>query len=261
MTPEAMSNHDPVTTAPGVTTSGRFWLGSRKIVVTLAAAVALVAFGLAVSTRPEGAERQVATRGSTVETSLPPDHEPAIAATTPTSTEESAPEPTSTTTTQARRATATTAPAPAAAPQCRNSEDPVCGPFRWDPTPAPNQALTARFIDPPSTWDGQSNLDVEVEFSDPDSYFIWSQSYIDEQPRTRDCSWVKPRYGPWTPPPVRPTGGTFTAYLHFEAQGPGTHTISLALATGTCGDPYASDAVISFTVEVPEEPSQGDPAP
>lgn len=260
--PDTTSSHDPVAAATGVEPSSRFRLGNRMLVVILAASVALVAFGLAVMSRPQGAERQIATRDSTVETSLPPGDEPADALTTPTSTEDSAPLPTSTTTTiRARRTTATTTAAPAAAPQCRNSEDPVCGPFRWDPAPAPNQGLTARFIDPPSTWDGQSNLEVQVEFSDPDSYYIWSQSKIDEQPRTRDCSWVKPRYGPWTPPPIRPTGGTFTAYLHFEAQGPGTHIISLALATGTCGDPYVSDAVISFTVEVPEETSGGDPAP
>ena len=40
----------------------------------------------------------------------------------------------------------TTAPgAPTTTLPCRNSTDPACGPFRWDPAPAPNQPVAVSY--------------------------------------------------------------------------------------------------------------------
>ena len=71
--------------------------------------------------------------------------------------------------------------------------------------------------------------------------------------RVRSCDWIRPRYGPWTPEQPTPTAGTaFINPVYFPE--PGTYIIEVSLGTGTCGDAYASDTLLSATVEVVREP-------
>ena len=56
------------------------------------------------------------------------------------------------------------------------------------------------------------------------------------------------RYGPWTPPEVRPSSGT-VSYAHtFPAAG--TYRVTVFLTTSDCMSPYSSDASVETTVVV-----------
>ncbi|MBV8983880.1 MAG: hypothetical protein JO248_05505 [Acidimicrobiia bacterium] len=102
-------------------------------------------------------------------------------------------------------ATATTRPA---AQPCRNSYDPKCGPFHWDPDPGPNAPLTVT-VSPQSQ---QGNAGQEVNFhivaTDPDAKidhcvvvdFGDGQS-SNNCPPAPTC---QAPYGAWTPPAKAP---------------------------------------------------------
>ncbi|MBV8982315.1 MAG: hypothetical protein JO086_15540 [Acidimicrobiia bacterium] len=106
-----------------------------------------------------------------------------------------------TATTLAPKATTTTRPAPS---PCRNSYDPACGPFRWDPDPGPNSPLTVT-VSPQSQ---QGNAGQEVNFhivaQDPDAKIdrCVVVDFGDGQ-TSNDCPpspTCQAPYGPWTPP-------------------------------------------------------------
>ena len=100
-------------------------------------------------------------------------------------------------------ATTTTTVRPPAKP-CRNSYDPACGPFRWDPDPGPNAPLTVT-VTPPSQ---QVKTGAEVNFHivahDPDAKVdrCYAFDFGDGQKGTT-CpppAACQTPYGPWTPP-------------------------------------------------------------
>ncbi len=192
---------------------------------------------------------------STTTTSVPPTTE-TTAATLPPTVDTTAPVAPRPTTPRrppppAAAPTATTVPP---GPTCRNSHDPACGAFYWD-QPVVNQPITASFVDMPAqlSWTNHQ-LDMSVRMSD-DSYFIWSSTTVNGvvvsgTSRVRNCDWIQPRYGPWTPEQPRPiVEHTFFINPVYLTE-PGTYLVELSLGTGTCGDAHASDTLLTATVEV-----------
>ncbi len=143
----------------------------------------------------------------------------------------------------------------AGTPVCRNSVDPACGPFRWDPLPPPNQPLTAKVTYTPSTPKAGETVTFRVVVDDPDgSRFLdtsgIANNYGDAPPEGgvgghADCI---ARFGPWTPDASQPIHADLT-FRHVYAN-PGTYTVSLPF--GSLGDcTYArSEAVATTTVTV-----------
>ena len=115
---------------------------------------------------------------------------------------------------------------PLATPPCRNSTDPACGPFSWDPAPPVNQpiALDAR-LSAVQVAVGQEVVLTNV-VTDPDAADVrdWVQ-WGDEE-----VSLIPPKvelpcalYGPWDTPLAVP-GRLKTTYRHSYTQ-PGTYAV------------------------------------
>jgi len=134
-----------------------------------------------------------------------------------------------------------------AGPTCRNSTDPACGDFRWDPQPAPNQAITAAFVDAPQTVTAGEAATFTVAWSDPDAPLEYDNFSADGVGLAMPCA-MEPRYGPWTPPDAVAGSGELT-YTHTFTE-PGTYTVVVSIGTGQCGSPYADTATRELTVTV-----------
>ena len=165
------------------------------------------------------------------------------------------PAPSSTTTTGIRQTSTTARPrattpttARAAAPAttttlaCRNSGEPACGPFRWDPPLPPDKPLiVAVSVSPPSPRAGDA-VTFRVTVDDPDGNQLVSRDlgvadYGDGTPVTgvaahRDCLQL---YGTHTPPApvavheevtfqhVYAAPGTYTATFTYRSLGDCAH--------------------------------------
>lgn len=152
-----------------------------------------------------------------------------------------------------------TAPATTATPTlvCRNSTDPACGPFRWDPALLPDQPLVASFTKAPTTAVAGQPVAFEVSWSDGDAKLTYDRFSTDGTSLGSACSMV-PRYGPWTPPERVAGSGTLAYGTTFA--GPGTYTVAVTLGTGgapgeiprtvECSPPYGGAARIETTVTV-----------
>jgi hypothetical protein len=155
---------------------------------------------------------------------------------------------------------ATTAPpAKGPPPTCRNSYDPACGSFRWDPDPGPNQPMTGQItFDPPNPRAGDT-VTFHIVANDPDaqpvgicnaSYGQGEAGYVcDPRPKI-DPSYCPAQYGPWTPP-GRQTGNLDTTDRHLYKNA-GSYDVSFDLgsAQGDCNNPYASGLTVKTTVIV-----------
>src|SRR5437762_1768062 len=118
------------------------WGLLAAVAVTLVAAIPGIALDSGGDTKKVTSAQGVAPAATTTTTARP-----GVAAGAPTPL---APAPTTTTGTvtalqtgaapPAATTTTSVRPAPPTKP-CRNSYDPACGPFRWDPDPGPNQPL------------------------------------------------------------------------------------------------------------------------
>jgi len=173
---------------------------------------------------------------------------PAVAPTTPPPTT-AKPRPTTTTT----------------APVCRNSYDPRCGPFRWDPDPGPNAPSTVQITYTPTNPRVGDAVKFTVTYSNPDGPATSDESKItwgnneggtsiaaSQTPPPGGC---KAPYGPWTPPPRTPDT--------VSSDWPGTHTYKAAgtytvTASGSKGidscvgpdNPYRDEKTGSVTITV-----------
>jgi hypothetical protein len=141
-------------------------------------------------------------------------------------------------------------------PACRNSSDPRCGAFAWDPAPAANQPLAASFIRPPTRTAVGQQVVFDVAWSDPDAPLLFDQVRVSDVPSTLllECPPPSPpRYGLWTPPAPVASSGTLHYPLTFTQ--PGTYRVYARLATGTdCRSPYANDIDIQTTIVVDPTP-------
>ena len=148
-------------------------------------------------------------------------------------------------TTTAAPTTATTARV------CRNSDDPACGAFRWDPAPAPNQPLVARFTKAPATAP-VGDVTFELEWSDGDAGLTFHQLSTDGTALVAACS-MTPRYGPWTPPPAAGASGTVPSTATFTA--PGTYRVIASLSSADCTSPYGNDLQVETSITITAPPS------
>ena len=159
-------------------------------------------------------------------------------------------------TTTAHPATTTTRPrtTPPVAIVCRNSADPACGPFRWDPAPPANQALTVSItVSPVPTATGDV-VSFHVVAEDPDGR-IGTRS-VDYGDGTGETSGgvppcPDPAHGPWTPPP--PTPERVEATYQHTYSAPGSYTAVFRVRSfGPCPDPviYANEGQVTVPLVV-----------
>lgn len=136
-----------------------------------------------------------------------------------------------------------------AAPACRNSADPACGEFRWDPAPEANDPMTAAFVDAPSVVAAGEAVTFAVAWSDPEAALTFDDFAAGDEPLLGGPCTIERRYGPWTPPAAARSGGELS-YTHvFDT--PGQHVVRVYLAVGQCGSsPYFDEIVVTHTLTV-----------
>lgn len=152
-----------------------------------------------------------------------------------------------------------TAPgAPTTTLPCRNSTDPACGPFRWDPPPEPDQPVEIEITSSPRAPRVGQQVTVTVRVAEPDAQIgTVTVGFGDEDvvalPPAGAVNCEGPS-GPWTPPEIA-RDETVTTYGHTYAQ-PGDYTIDVYAAStdfldGTCPpNPYASQGSASAPIHV-----------
>jgi hypothetical protein len=219
-----------------------------------------------VSPAPESSTTTATSAPDTTTSSAPARHVPTTTTTRakrgPTTSTTAAP-PVVTTTTPPSEDPTTTTTAP---PVCRNSTDPRCGPFRWDPEatkgPMPVQVsvLTAEPVaGKPVTFKVVvDNADRLIE----GSCYERSDSYLGGTHCAHSmpfCEAPTP-YGPWAPPERRADHFEMTPSFTYDK--PGTYTLSYTFRTRWPGchpwssrDPYANSGTgsVTFTVRPPAE--------
>jgi hypothetical protein len=227
------------------------WRRRRGIVAIGAAAAVAVAVALLVAVTSPSSRHVVAIAPQVTGAPLA----------TPTFVQTTLPSPASTLGTQLSVSAATTArPLPTSIP-CRNSTDPACGPFRWDPAPGRNQPIDIQLSYEPA----EPHIGDVVMFTarvvDPDASPITSgdetcnpPSYSGTPSRcSPNCP--SPGYGPWTPPP-RQRGDRIVKYSHqYTEAGSFTASFWFGSAGGCARNPYSSAAESAVTINVSPAPS------
>jgi hypothetical protein len=176
-------------------------------------------------------------------------------------------EPSSTSSSVLAATTTTTRP-------CRNSTNPACGPFRWDPDPRPNEPLDVSVTFTPAHPHVGEPVTFFVRAVDPDAKWLWGVARdfgdprgavaIDGSSMMADAfpDYCAPaKYGPWMPPPRRSIDETLgypgPGVTHtYTAPGSYTARWSFRSDSTACGlhEPYGSYG--SQFVEVVVEPAQ-----
>ena len=151
--------------------------------------------------------------------------------------------------------TTTTAPATTTTTSlvCRNSTNPACGPFSYDPA-ITNQPATLTATTAPATPTAGVIVTFTLHATDPDTFIdatrFCGQASFGEGDGTGcavACAATGPQYGPWAPPPPNPGHATFTmthTYPHA-----GTYTAHFSFTAGECG-PRPSPATATITVHI-----------
>jgi hypothetical protein len=231
---------------------------SRRQLRALSAVAAVVLiFGLGAVIERRGNDRATqiqTTSGDMVQPPLLPETTSSVPPSTiaPTSTSASTTPTTVRTVTSptTRRPGTTSSTATTAA--CRNSGEPACGPFLWDPPLPPNRPLTVKLSYLPTAPKVGETVTFSVTVDDPDGRMLldragMANNYGDGPPERGpmaivDCT---ERYGPWTPEAPIPVhadltfrhvyaaAGTYTVSFPFKAIGNCTYGPSEATATAT----------------------------
>jgi hypothetical protein len=150
---------------------------------------------------------------------------------------------------------ASTAPPKGSPPTsvCRNSYDPACGPFSWDPAPAADQPEQVTLTPSKATVKVGERVDFDVVITDADNRqfvecaFKWDYgdgsqtmtTHCDPDPRAPNP--CPTRYGPWTPPSPEAGREQFPGIGHSYST-PGTYTVAYTHDSrpNSCYNPYAS---------------------
>jgi hypothetical protein len=149
-------------------------------------------------------------------------------------------------------------------PVCRNSYDPRCGPFFWDPAPRPPNDLSAEIVGytPEHPFVGDTIVFM-IRLRHPDAGYVAIQSIrfgnrVYEEPRPKRPCVGGPATGPWTPP--SPIGVDRIVRHSFRAYQAGVFDVIFTGRSGSylptraslsCwpGDPYAREGT-SQTIKV-----------
>lgn len=151
---------------------------------------------------------------------------------------------------------ATTAPTTTTAViECRNSEDPSCGPFFWDPAPAPDQPLSVRATHSPAEPRAGEAITFHVVAEDPDSRILRSFNIVERYSDGTGGAWRHvlvsciARFGLWDAPQPEPDRYE-TTFTHAFRE-PGTYEATFGFeSSGSCGHPYGSEGETTVTVVV-----------
>ncbi|MDQ6797310.1 MAG: hypothetical protein M3011_04675 [Actinomycetota bacterium] len=135
---------------------------------------------------------------------------------------------------------------------CRNSTNPDCGPFFWDPSPSNNQPLNVNVSASSPSPDGDVTFTARV--TDPDHPVTDNCAQIDYGDGTvdrRPCSFppCADAHGAWAPPPVLAGDRTFTS-THRYANGSYRATFTFHTDFDPpCPNPYGSAGQDAVTVQ------------
>ena len=160
----------------------------------------------------------------------------------------------------------TLAPAAVAAPTttvvaCRNSTDPACGAFRFDPQPGADRPMTVRVVAERASVGVGGEIVFTVTLDDPDGVSYGSSlfSYGDSGGGGSSVEKCK-KFGAWDPPARDAAHATEVLQVRHTYASPGTYTARFAFDAGPfdCADsvtgrgdrPYASSATGTVTVVV-----------
>ena len=152
---------------------------------------------------------------------------------------------------------------------CRNSNDPACGPFYWDPQPVPDRPLVIDVHFTPEQPRVGEDVVFEIVYADPDAPELSCRllTYGDDpgfpthcDPPNRPCS----RYGPWSPPAPSPVEvrqveahryaqpGTYEVVVAGTSFTPGTEATCTDSRTRRPGDPFGATVRVVLQVVVSE---------
>ena len=225
--------------------------------VGAAAAIAVAVMVPAVLAGGSGADRHIrATNGG-------PSTSSATDETTTTSVGQETTTSVASSTTTVKRSPAAAATTTTTALVCRNSTDPRCGPFRWDPAPSPDQPLTGSVTYAPTNPRPGQVVHFYPVADAPDAAFIYTLSCgaeYGDNPNPPPCpvSSSLPRlpnqppppraYGPWTPPLAEhghcPGGNPRNECQFFLPNN------SSRDSTGTCSIDHTYSAAGTYTVKL-----------
>jgi hypothetical protein len=237
--------------------------GRRRSIAILAVVAAVTAVtGVAAAASAGGGRPSVGGAADVPATFPPTTATTLVDAPPPLSTPESPSTSTSTTPTPAPTTTTTVS--------CRNSTDPRCGAFRWDPDPGPNAPFDVSVSFTPAHPHVGEQVTFFVRAVDPDAKWVWGVARdfgdpggavaIDGSSMIADAypDYCAPaKYGPWTPPPRRSSDETFgypERGVTHTYTAPGTYKARWSLRSDStaCGlhEPYGSFGSESVTVDV-----------
>lgn len=141
---------------------------------------------------------------------------------------------------------------------CRDSTDPACGAFRWDPEPV-NQPATLILRLPDAPIVVGRDYELRLEMRDPDGPVDLGCYSVDaDRPALSlgSCSQESrppcpERFGPWTPPPGSPGNAQTATVIQFQRSGPYVVEVSVVRPDGCDNvDPYRSGARATLAVDV-----------
>lgn len=140
---------------------------------------------------------------------------------------------------------------------CRNSYEPRCGEFRWDPPLGPNLPLTVSVSFTPERPKIGDTVRFQVVAEDPDArimreynqQWMWGDGTGGGTSQVASCL---ASFGPWTPPD-RVLDRYETSFEHAYDEA-GTYTATFSFQSGSiCQQPYGSRG--TGTVQVTVSPS------
>jgi hypothetical protein len=145
---------------------------------------------------------------------------------------------------------------------CRQSVDPACGRFRWEPPPGENRGLTIDVSSSPEAPRVGDTVTFTVRVTDPDHIVTGNCTEVDLGVNgtfvPHGC--VPPpcpaAHGPWSPPAQHTGSQTFTfTETYPEAR---TYTARFTFRTDRdgCPDPYGSSDTATVNVSI-APPAQG----
>lgn len=157
------------------------------------------------------------------------------------------------------RRSPTTQLAPPTTATCRNSTEPSCGDFRWEPDPGSNAPLQANISASNSAPEAGETVTFTVTWSDADASLTFDRVAVDSEAGLSQACSTERRFGPWTPPARNGGSGELTFQREFFTAG--EHFVTVALATADCNSPYGSERTVQMVVVVQEPPPDTTPTP
>ena len=228
-------------------------LKSRRRVAIIGAVAVLVGSGMAAALSLTSSSSHDVVAGPA--TTLAPTTAPTFDETTVASETTTTGAPT---TTVVAPATTVAAAVTTTSLACRNSSDPKCGAFRWDPAPGANQPISISVTFTPQDPHPGDVVTFTAHVVDPDASPIIAGHETCNPPGYGDVgtsrctpSCAPPGYGPWTTPP-RQRGERTVSYTHTYAD-TGSFTAHFWFGSSAAGcpkNPYASSGDQPVTVNV-----------